>query len=146
MSDIIPNKELKTAGDWVDRFLTLLASKTKEVERVVMKEGKPVKNQAGENIKEKSTVPDGVDVDKLWAMADKNKFEPKIAKERNPGLHRMNIGNALRARAKRRHGLFDHTGKWHDADEDFRAAYSPRTEEKDGSKIPVAKTDEKEAA
>lgn len=81
----------------------------------------------------------GIDLDKLFALADQNKLETDTLKAQRanknaPGRIRMTIGNQLRAAAKHRHGLFDTEGVWHDAPAEF-IGDAAKTHNPDGSRI-----------
>lgn len=117
MGDIISNKDFKTANDWLNEFMAQF-KKTKTV-------------KVGDTERE---VEDGVDVETLVKVAHANGFEPKVHGKANPGLFRMTIGNALRARARKRHGLYDAQGNWHEASEVFTRGHE-KTENPDGSVI-----------
>lgn len=79
-------------------------------------------------------------LDSLMNLAEVNAIDPKSVsywrkqfnKPGAPGRIRMTIGNMLRARAKRRHGLFDLEDNWVRADDEF-IGDARRTEEPDGS-------------
>ena len=134
MADIIENKNFSTKNDWLDQLMLATCSAMKTVKRMV--EGKEVEHQER----------DGVDVDALRALARENGFEPKVHNKANPGLHRMTVGNALRARARKRHGLLV-AGKFLAASEDFVAG-KDKTENPDGSKYesPTVKAAREQAA
>ena len=120
MADIIKNKDFGTKNDWLDQLLLGACSAIKTVKRMV--DGKEVEDQER----------DGVDVEKLHKLALENGFTPKVHNKANPGLHRMTVGNALRARARRRHGLTVE-GKFLAASESFIAGHD-KVENADGSK------------
>lgn len=79
-------------------------------------------------------------LDSLMILAEVNAVDAKdvsywrkqFNKPGAPGRIRMTIGNMLRARAKRRHGLLDLEGNWVEADAEF-IGDARRTEESDGS-------------
>ena len=79
-------------------------------------------------------------LDSLMVLAEVNAVDAKdvsywrkqFNKPGAPGRIRMTIGNMLRARAKRRHGLLDLEGNWVEADVEF-IGDARRTEESDGS-------------
>ena len=126
MADIIENKNFSTKNDWLDQLMLATCSAMKTVKRMV--EGKEVEHQER----------DGVDVEALRHLARENGFEPKVHNHANPGLHRMTVGNALRARARKRHGLLV-AGKFLAASEDFIAG-KDKTENPDGSKYESPET------
>lgn len=85
----------------------------------------------------------------LFSMAESNgidtaKYREQADRPNAPGRLRMTLGNMLRARAKRRHGIYDSEGTWHDAPADFIDG-AEKTEEPDGTKITPPKV-EAEAA
>ena len=132
MGDIVGSKDFKTAGDWVNQMMAQFGSRMKTVKR-------------GD---EEAQEPDGIDTEALVKMARANGFEPKIHEGANPGLYRMTIGNALRARARRRHGMNDPSGEWHNAPGDFCTGHD-KTENPDGTKVakePPANEDGKQGA
>ena len=134
MADIIKNKDFGTKNDWLDQLLLSACSAMKTVKRMV--DGKEVEDQER----------DGVDVEKLHKLALENGFTPKVHSKANPGLHRMTVGNALRARARKRHGLTVN-GKFLEASAAFCAGHD-KAENADGSKYesPEAKAKEKAKA
>ena len=84
------------------------------------------------------------DLDKMFLLAERNGIDTThttftgIKETGNVGRGRMTISNMLRARAKKRHGLFDVAGEWVEAPADFLAG-AERVEERDGTKIPKVK-------
>lgn len=84
------------------------------------------------------------DLDKMFLLAERNGIDTThatftgIKDTGNVGRGRMTISNMLRARAKKRHGLFDASGEWIDAPADFLGD-AERVEERDGTKIPKVK-------
>ena len=84
-----------------------------------------------------------LDVDRLFDLAKANnidtaKYEEQVDRPNAPGRLRMTIGNMLRARVKRRHGMFNANGKWSNAPEAFLEAIGAEdkpTEKRDGEKI-----------
>lgn len=101
---------------------------------------KTVKDEDGNETTETVTLKRReMDLDLLFTMAENNaidvsKYRDQADRKNAPGRLRMTLGNMLRARAKRRHGIYDASGEWHDAPEDFLDG-AERTEEKDGTKI-----------
>lgn len=95
---------------------------------------------------EVETAKTAVDLSKLFALAianhlDIEKYRGDVGKVNAAGRLRMTIGNMLRAKAKKRHGMFvlvEGGSEWVDAPADFYGD-QPKTENTDGSKIVVAK-------
>jgi hypothetical protein len=80
-----------------------------------------------------------LDLDKLFALADANhvdtaKMKAQRDQKNAPGRIRMTLGNNLRAVAKRRHGLNDVGGVFHEADAEF-IGETLKTQNPDGSYI-----------
>ena len=109
--DVVRNRNFKTRGDWVAELLSECASE----------DGK-------------------VDVAAVRALCEENGVDLKKTYP-NPGVLRRTAGNMLRARARRRHGLYV-GGEWRKAPEGFRVG--ALTENRDGSTIePKADTEPK---
>lgn len=111
----------KGSSDWIGEFIKSNVNK-----------------DAGDG---KSTYDAGL----MRKLAEKNGVDASKLAEANVGRARMTIGNQLRARAKKRHGLFDINGAWVKAPEDFlkeSGAPDSPMEDKNGNKI----AKEKEAA
>ena len=97
------------------------------------------------------TVPGGVDVEALFALAkanglDVSKYESQRDAHGFAGRFRMTVRNMLQATVKARHGLFDPSGKWIKADESFlrdKGAPEAPTHDQTGEKFAVK---EKKAA
>lgn len=130
--------------DWLSKFLDTHATKTKTVK---------VKTADGEGTENKA-VPDGVDTDKLHAVAKANGLDIDTLMSQSethgyPGRARMTIGNQLRTIAKQRHGLMDASGKFHKVDADFiarRGAPETPTHDQHGKKIEKPKAPAADAA
>ncbi len=127
--NVVGIKEFKSEGDWINRILgghctTMEGAKPESKD----KDGKVIPAVKGKSV---------VDSTKLAALAKENKV-PLKDEYPNTGLLRMNVGNMLRARAKKRGGLFIN-GKWTDAPSDFECL-NPTTENRDGTPIPKAKS------
>jgi len=128
-------------GDWLAKFIAEQATKTREVEKKV-----PTGEDGGFK-REKSNVPDGIDVDALFKLAKANGLDvAKFQDQRNshgfPGRFRMTVRNMLQAAAKRRHGVQNVGGTWVAAPADWlseKGAPAKPTHEQNGTKIPVAK-------
>lgn len=151
-SIIDPKYRNKTAPDWLANFITEQTSATRE--KTVTR---PNPENPDEKITTTETVADGIDVDKLFALAEKNglaaktgKFEEQRDSHGFPGRFRMTVRNMLQAVAKQRHGLFNIGGTFISAPADWLAAKgAPEkpTHEQDGTKIaPPAKAKAEEAA
>lgn len=91
-----------------------------------------------------------LDIDALFDLAEANaipareKYGDQVDRKNAAGRLRMTIGNMLRAAARKRHGLYDTSGKWVKAPAEF-IGDAEKTENKDGSKI-AKKVDEAVAA
>ena len=89
---------------------------------------------------------DGLNLDRLLDLAAKNgadvdKFRGDVGKKNAPGRLRMTIGNMLRSRARKRHGLFNLNGDWVEATDEF-IEDRPLVETRDGEKIKEEKETE----
>lgn len=87
------------------------------------------------------TVHDGIDAEKLFALAEENGIDPAPYAAMNAGQQRMNIGNKLRSLTLKRHGLTV-GGEWVEADTDWlteKGAPEEPTHNQDGSVIAKAK-------
>lgn len=123
--------------DWLAKLLDAEVTKTKTVKV-------SEKSPDGESTITKDVQrPDGVDVEKLYKIADNNGINYDSLKGHEedhgfPGRARMTIGNGLRRVAKQRHGVYNTAGKFVSADAEFLekvgAADAP-THKKDGTKI-----------
>lgn len=105
MPSIIAEKYKKFEPDWLAKLIAEHATKTKQVS---------VKKKNPENEEETITVTedraDGVDLDKLFALAaangiDVSKFEAQRDSHGFAGRFRMTARNMLQTVAKQRHGL-----------------------------------------
>lgn len=131
--------------DWLALFIDeqCTVKQTKEV---------AVKDEEGNDTGETETVElkkSTLVLDDLFALADQNgidtaKYEEQAGRPNAPGRLRMTLGNMLRARAMKRHGLFNIEGGWVAADDAF-IGEAPLTENPDGTKIKVAKEPEPES-
>lgn len=98
--------------------------------------------------------PTGLVIEDLFGLAEVNgidvtKYRTQVDRPNAVGRLRMTIGNMLRARAKRRHGLYATDQKWVKAPKEFLEsidAPEKPTEQKDGTKIvaPKPKAEKKE--
>lgn len=145
MPEKFRDKNYKGAQDWVKSFIDdqVLDVVTKEV---------TTKHEDGTKTTETvATSKTSVNMDRLFAMAEANhlnvdKYKGDVEKKNAPGRLRMTVGNMLRAAARKRHGLNDIAGDWHDAPADF-IGDAELKENRDGTKIAKAKPeDEAEAA
>lgn len=145
--NVVSNTAFKSKDDWINVNLTNFCSTVVGAVEAV---------EAVEEVKDEDTgevITAGVaavrgkkgkattDVDALKAIADANNITYK--EYPNPGMYRMNIGNMLRAAARKRHGLFLPTGadgaiEWKDAPAEFIGEFELK-ENQDGSKIVKAK-------
>lgn len=125
MANVVKNTEFKSAGDWINEVLekNCVDKGVGAVAEVKDKEGKvTTPARKGKDI---------VNVDNLKAIALENQLEFKSYP--NPGMARMNVGNMLRAAARKRHGLII-GGKFVKAPEGF-TVNAEKTENPDGTKI-----------
>lgn len=86
-----------------------------------------------------------LDLDRLFDLArangvDVTSLEAGRDTQGAPGRARMTVANSLRAAARKRHGLNDASGNWHDADAGFIGDHA-LTQNRDGSKIAPVKAD-----
>jgi hypothetical protein len=110
--------------------------------QVQVKDTKEVLKTAEDGTETKETVTlkrTRLDLDKLFALADANhvdtaKMKAQRDQKNAPGRIRMTLGNNLRAVAKRRHGLNDVGGVFHEADAEF-IGETLKTQNPDGSYI-----------
>lgn len=141
-------ERMKGASDWVgdlmeNAALTRGVGAKDAVEEVTDAEGNVTqKGKPGTKGK------DVWDIDSIFLLAEKNgidttKYEAAKDHPSGVGRMRMTISNMLRARGRKRHGLYDHEGNWQDAPEDFLQDADGNipapTENPDGTKIPKAK-------
>lgn len=124
------------AGDW-------LAAMIDGQVQVPEFKNKTTKDEDGnETTKSVATGQKPVDITKLFALAAANgidaeeRYGDQIERPNATGRLRMTIGNMLRARARKRHGLNDLEGTFIEADADFVGEH-PKTQHPDGSKIVV---------
>lgn len=124
--------------DWLAKLIDTHATATKD---------KKVTEGDGEGKVTKTIqVPDGVDIDKLHALAEKNGLDISKLKAQSEshgyaGRARMTIRNQLQTIAKQRHGLHGLDGKFHDAPADFltvKSAPEKPTHDQGGTVIPKA--------
>lgn len=132
--------------DWLGQIIAENCSATHTVEIPEKKDEK------GKVVQKASTkeVVDGIDFEKLSALAAENGIDASAYAELNAGQQRMNVGNRLRSLTLKRHGLTVN-GEWVKADADWlkeKNAPEAPTHNKDGSAIAKAapKVDKKEAA
>lgn len=124
--------------DWLGGLIGSVATSTKEVQKTVV-DGDEKKTTT-------ETVPDGVNVDALFALAKENnldvaKFEAQREGHGFPGRFRMTVRNMLQAAAKKRHGIRVN-GKFVEAPADWLAskdAPEKPTHTQDGTKIVIPK-------
>lgn len=132
--------------DWLAKFIDEHATATKTVKYTEM--------DGDTKVNKTKTVSDGVDVDKLHALAEKNGLDITALKAQSdthgyPGRARMTIRNMLQTVAKQRHGLHNTGGTFVSAPKDFLAAKGAPdapTHTQKGEKIAKpAKADDKKA-
>lgn len=127
--------------DWLAKILIDSATASKEK---VIKEKDPADET--KVLTKTVIVPDGVDIDKLFAIGKENgldlaKYEDQREVHGFTGRFRMTVRNMLQAVVKQRHGLIV-GGKFVEAPKEFlaeRKAPESPTHEPDGTKIPVVK-------
>lgn len=89
-----------------------------------------------------------IDLDALFELAEANgvdcgEYKKQTDRPGAPGRLRMTVGNALRSRARKRHGLYRRSGKWAKVDDEFKATCPEEpTETKDGEPKKQKKTAE----
>jgi len=147
---IMPEKfrdpSYKGAQDWIKSFID------HQVKTAVMKTVKTKDEDGNVTEQEVESKKTQVDLNKLFDLAEKNslnveKYTSQMDQKNAPGRLRMTIGNMLRAAARKRHGLYDLAGDWHDAPADF-IGDAELKENRDGSKIaePASEDAQAEAA
>lgn len=140
--NVVKNTAFKTKDDWVASVIVENCVTTGEAIEAVAAV-KAVKNEDGSILS--AAIPavrgkkgkDELDVDAIKALAAENNLTVKDYP--NTGMYRMNIGNMLRAAARKRYGLTIN-GVWVDAPEGF-TVNETKTHNPDGSKIAPAKDD-----
>lgn len=144
---------MKGASDWIGNFLEAAALDKGVGAKAAVEAVEEVKDADGKVITEAvkgraaTKGKDVWDLDKMFALAEANgvdtaKYESAKDHPSGVGRMRMTISNMLRSRARKRHGLFDILGNWHDAPADFVDGHD-RVEERDGTKIAKAKPEAK---
>lgn len=124
--------------DWLGTLIAGVATTTKEVQKTT--------GEGDERVTKTEIVPDGINVDALFALAKENgldvaKFEAQREGHGFPGRFRMTVRNMLQAAAKKRHGIRV-AGKFEAAPADWLAAKQAPdkpTHTQDGTKIVVPK-------
>jgi hypothetical protein len=130
MPNVVNKPNFQSAGDWINRILDERCTNTiNAVPAETDDEGNVVKRgRKGKKV---------LDLEALKALAADNAIEVKAYP--NPGMYRMNVGNMLRAAARKRGGLVI-DGEFTSAPSDFEVN-EKITENPDGSKI-TAKVEE----
>lgn len=147
---------------WLDNFID---GQAKEVSgeagerQIALKdeEGNPQLDDDGEPMfKVIATKPkESINSEKLLSLAAANGVPEDVLtkyEDLNAGMQRMNIGNRLRAMARKQHALYDIEGNTVEVPADYLSEIGAKdepTHNMDGSKIPVAKpekADTEEAA
>ena len=113
-------------------------SEEKKGDVVSNKEFKTAGDWINEVLAATNTEAGAVDPDAIAELCEANGVTLKDYP--NLGMVRMNAGNMLRSRARKRHGLFI-DGVWVDAPAEFCEGHD-RVESPDGSRIPKAEQDE----
>ena len=139
--NVVKNTEFKSAGDWINQILAkhCIDANVGAVEAVAEVKDKDG-NVTTEGVRGKKG-KDVVNLENLTSLAEENHLTVK--EYVNAGMARMNVGNMLRAAARKRGGLFI-KGRWTKAPEDFEVL-EPLTHGRDGEKLAVKKVDEKAA-
>lgn len=127
--------------DWLGKFILSEVGVTKEVSKKVP-DGDGTKTVT-------SKVAGGVDVDKLFTLAEKNhldvsKFNTQRDSHGFGGRFRMTVRNMLQTVVKQRHGVYNVGGTFVKADAEWLTAKSAPeapTHNKDGSRIAVKKVE-----
>ena len=126
--DALKAGKFSSAGDWINQLMD--KHYTTEIP------GTPAEKDADGKVTKRATKGKReFDIEGATAWAEENGLTVKTYP--NPGMYRMNIGNMLRAAAKRRHGLM-RDGKFRKAPDDF-PVNEEKTEKPDGTKIAKAK-------
>lgn len=153
------------ASDWVGEFMeeTALtkgvgAKPAVEAQEAVTEtrvddDGNEVKVVVREAVKGKAGTKgkDVWDLDKMFILAEVNGIDTatdtfsRIRDNNAVGRARMTISNMLRARARRRHGLFDVEGEWVEAPAHFVEGHE-LTERPNGDKIAKPKAEKESDA
>lgn len=143
MSIIDPKYRTKYRGnaDWLSSFID------EQVKQAVTREKTVTAEDGTKTTEVVKTAKTRIDMPSLFGLAEANhldvaKYKADAEKPNAPGRLRMTIGNMLRAVARKRHGLYDIEGVWHDAPADF-IGDAEKVQNPDGSKIAKA-TEDKE--
>lgn len=137
----------KDKRDWLALFIDEHCTAMKDVKRTE-------KTEDGATATKTVQVPDGVDVDKVFALArinhlDVDKYEDQRGSHGFAGRLRMTVRNMLQTVAKQRHGLNGPDGKFVSAPAEWLAskdAPATATHKPDGTKIVVPKAEPAKAA
>lgn len=119
--NVIKNPNFKSSGDFIN---VVLSEHCVEITGAQPE----IKNDKGEVTQKAKSGHKAVSIDRLKALATLNNIEIKRSYP-NIGMYRMNIGNMLRVRARKTHGMYVPKGEfdghqwpdrtWMDAPEDF---------------------------
>ena len=134
-------KKFKSSGDWITQILDRHGTIEVEGKKRTVK----VKDAEG-NEREKvvtGTSKRVVDVQKVVDLANANGHMAKTYP--NSGMYRMNVGNMLRAGARKRGGVYIGT-KWHTAPDEFLGPNFEPTENRKGEKLKKEAAEQKKAA
>lgn len=141
--------KMRGASDWIGE---LLEHEALEITQEAVAAVPEVKNEKGEVVeKAKRAVAEKRkwDIDAVFALAEANaidtkKYDSMKAHPSGVGRARMTISNMLRSAAKKRHGLYDTKGNWHETPEGF-PVNETITQNRDGSAIMVKKPEKEKA-
>jgi hypothetical protein len=150
---VVDRATFASAGDWINRIFAEFATDTSDAVEAVAAVAE-VKNEAGDVTQEAVPAIRGkagttkINADAVEALAVANAVTIKEGGYPNDGMLRMNVGNMLRAAARKRHGLNLPTEDglatsksdyvFVEAPDDF-TVNDEKTHNADGSKIAKAK-------
>lgn len=131
-------KNMRGASDWVGELLEREAKVETKAAVAAVAEVKDADGKVITKAKRAVAAQSRFDVNRLFIVAENNGVDTTKYTGAPASRMRMTISNLLRARAKRRGGLFDGNGKWLDAP----AGYADEiTETRDGQKIAKPKAE-----
>lgn len=176
--NVVKNTVFKSEGDWINRLMTDhctlrnvgAVEAVEGVKAVKAKPAQPEETDEDGNITKPAVEAveavegvkavrgkkgkDVTDVDAIKILAKENNIEVK--EYPNAGMTRMNVGNMLRAAARKRHGLRipraggliteDSNFNFKAAPDDFEVNGDTPSHDKNGEKIVVKKAEPAEAA
>lgn len=133
--------------DWLASFID------GEVIEAVTREKKTKHEDGTETVETVETKKTRVDLDALFDLCRKNAVREDLVKRMEdqrerpnaPGRIRMTLGNSLRAMTRRRGGIYDLNGTWHDAPEEIMQGKEP-THDREGNPLNRPKKEKEEEA